>query len=89
MYNPMDRPDVDLLPVHDPRYEFHLFPREHWTGSPEQLAARMEGPADAGSLHALSWPRFYRAKVTWELARSGRLPAGLSLPGEIYAALAG
>lgn len=89
MYNPMDRPDVDLLPVHDPRYEFHLFPREHWTGSPEQLAARMEGPADVGSLHAVSWPRFYRAKVTWELARSGRLPAGLSLPGEIYAALAG
>ena len=89
IYNPLDRPDVDLLPVHDRRYEFHLFQPEHWTGSAEQLAARIEGPADAGSLEALSWPSLYRARVTWKLARSGRLPVGVSLLKELSVAVTG
>lgn len=87
IYNPLDRPDVDLLPVHDRRYEFYLFQREHWTCSAEQLAARIDGPADARSLHALFCPRLYRARVTWELARSHRLPADLSILRELSAAL--
>lgn len=89
IHNPLDRPDVDLLPVHDRRYEFRLFQREHWTCSAEQLAARIKGPADARSLRPLSWPRLYRARVTWELARSGRLPAGVPLLEELFAAFTG
>ncbi|ESZ53274.1 hypothetical protein X731_01265 [Mesorhizobium sp. L2C054A000] len=33
------RPDIDLLPLDDPRYRFHQFDMGDWTGSSEQLAA--------------------------------------------------
>lgn len=36
LFNPLQRPDVDLLPVGDHRYRFHAFPVERWTSSDEQ-----------------------------------------------------
>lgn len=37
IFNPAQRPDIDLLPIGDHRYQFYGFPREAWTGSREQL----------------------------------------------------
>lgn len=34
--NPKQRPDIDLLPVDDERYQFYCFPIRRWNGSPIQ-----------------------------------------------------
>lgn len=39
LFNPLQRPDVDLLPVGDPRYHFHSFPLERWESSDAQRKA--------------------------------------------------
>lgn len=39
MFNPHQRPDIDLLPLNDSRYHFYRFPVRHWTGSPDQFEA--------------------------------------------------
>lgn len=44
LYNPAARPDHDLLPVADPRYRFHIGELHHWSASPQQLAALINGP---------------------------------------------
>ncbi|EGF92703.1 hypothetical protein ABI_11400 [Asticcacaulis biprosthecium C19] len=41
--NPVQRGDVDLLPIDDPRYRLHLFPVHRYTASPEDQAAMTEG----------------------------------------------
>jgi hypothetical protein len=43
MFHPGQRPDVDLLPLADARYRFHLFPVQHWGGTPAELAEVMGG----------------------------------------------
>lgn len=47
MFHPGQRPHVDLLPVADPRYRFHLFGVHRWAGTPEVLDAAV-GAAEAG-----------------------------------------
>jgi hypothetical protein len=47
-YHPKLKQEVDLLPVADPRYRFHLFPPDPWGGTPEELQAAMTG-AEAGA----------------------------------------
>ena len=37
VFNPMQRPEVDLAPLHDERYTFYGFPRLRWHGEKEQL----------------------------------------------------
>lgn len=37
IFNPRQRPDIDLLPVDDPRYQFYEFPTEQWSATPKQL----------------------------------------------------
>lgn len=39
IFNPDQREDIDLLPVHDPRYRFYEFPIRQWAGSPAQFEA--------------------------------------------------
>jgi hypothetical protein len=39
LFNPMQRPAVDLLPFNDRRYHFHLFPLNYGCGLDEQEAA--------------------------------------------------
>lgn len=39
IFNPDQREDIDLLPVHDPRYRFYKFPVRRWDGSPAQFDA--------------------------------------------------
>lgn len=41
--NPLQFPEVDLLPVTDPRYRFYLFPVRHWRGTPDQISEVLEG----------------------------------------------
>ena len=38
IFDPRQRPDINLLPLDDARYRFHQFVMGDWTGSPEQLA---------------------------------------------------
>ena len=42
-YHPGFRPDVDLLPLGDPRYRFHLFPAGAWGGTAAELDAAIHG----------------------------------------------
>jgi hypothetical protein len=46
LFNPLQRPDVDLLPVGDARYHFHGFPVERWESSEAQRMRLVSGPAD-------------------------------------------
>ncbi len=39
IFDPRKRPDIDLLPMEDPRYRFYRFDMGDWTGSGEQFAA--------------------------------------------------
>lgn len=39
LFNPGQRPEVNLLPVDHERYVFHAFPVRRWRGSPEDFAA--------------------------------------------------
>jgi hypothetical protein len=38
-FNPLQRPDVDLLPLNDERFKFFKFPVEKWHATTEQLSA--------------------------------------------------
>jgi hypothetical protein len=46
--HPRQRPDMDLLPVADPRYRFHLFEPRPWGGTAEELELAIHGP-EAGT----------------------------------------
>jgi hypothetical protein len=48
LFNPLQRPDVDLMPVGDLRYWFHGFPVERWASSDAQRQA-LVAPGDGGS----------------------------------------
>jgi len=37
LLNPAQRPDVDLLPLDDPRYRFYRFPVRRWNGQQEDV----------------------------------------------------
>lgn len=39
IFNPEQRPDIDLIPIGDERYTFYSFPVEKWKASPEQLSS--------------------------------------------------
>ncbi|MBB5693436.1 O-fucosyltransferase family protein [Muricoccus pecuniae] len=63
-FHPKRRPEVDLVPLADPRYRFHLFPADAWTGTDEALRGAIEGKEagveisarDAASLvHGVIW----------------------------------
>ncbi len=50
IFNREQRPDVDLMPAGDSRYEFHRFPVFRWTGDAEQLEAMVGRETPEGSL---------------------------------------
>jgi hypothetical protein len=50
LYHPKLRSDIDLLPVADPRYRFHLFPPVPWGGTPAELEAAIAGPEHGRAL---------------------------------------
>ena len=68
LFNPLQVPGVDLLPMHDPRYRFFLFPENHET-------------ADFAEAHAaIAWQ--WREISPWdaaELRRSVPFPAPMPL----------
>jgi len=76
MYNPNDRPDIDLLPVQDQRYTFYSFPRERWEGRQDQIYRKIAGE---GFFEPIQAPRLYKCRATIRAWREGRLPSGLSV----------
>jgi hypothetical protein len=44
-FNPQQRPDIDLLPVNDPRYHFYKFPPKKWTASKAEVDQLFSGTA--------------------------------------------
>lgn len=40
--NPLQRPDINLLPLDDGRYRFHHFPIRHWKADSQQFSALFE-----------------------------------------------
>lgn len=51
MLNPVQRPDIDLLPRLDPRYRFYAFPVRRWSGTDAQFEA-LEAKADFPALNS-------------------------------------
>lgn len=45
LFNPKQRPDVDLLPFFDKRYHFHKFPAEKYVANSRQVAVLVSAPA--------------------------------------------
>lgn len=43
MFHPGQRPEVDLLPIADARYRFHLFPVHRWGGSDAEMVEVISG----------------------------------------------
>jgi hypothetical protein len=43
MYNPLQRKDIDLLPLGDERYRFYLSEPSKWKGTPEQIEHLIKG----------------------------------------------
>lgn len=50
MFNPMQRPDVNLAPRHDKRYTFYGFPTVYWQGEKGKLDSLSFAKAAAGSI---------------------------------------
>lgn len=46
LFNPLQRPDINLLPTRDGRYRFYGFPVAHWTAAPEQYNGLLAPEAD-------------------------------------------
>ena len=46
LFNPLQRPDINLLPTRDGRYRFYGFPIAHWTAAPEQYNDLLAPEAD-------------------------------------------
>ncbi len=47
LFNPAQRPDVDLIPHDDPRYEYYAFPVMKWRNTPAQYASVIDAPSPA------------------------------------------
>ncbi len=77
MFNPLQRPDIDLTPIDDPRYKFYSFAPRAWKGSEADFAAlsseREHDLLPPSRLYAMQWEqkrklRFYQA---WRQAKLG------------------
>jgi hypothetical protein len=42
-FNPEQRPDIDLIPMNDPRYHFYKFPPKKWTASKAEVDELFSG----------------------------------------------
>ncbi len=61
LFNPLQRPDIDLSPVDDPRYVFEPFPVEKYEATPEQLLRTIVDPMR----QANSWAGGMSASAKW------------------------
>jgi hypothetical protein len=69
MFNPDQRPDVNLLPIGDARYIFHAFPIRYWRASAEDFAALQTTPAPDPISHAKLHQRLMKARRAQALPR--------------------
>lgn len=63
IFNPRQRPDIDLLPIDDPRYRFYDFEVRHWAASEAQVRALS---ADG------HWPQLTTEQLAAKLADAAR-----------------
>jgi hypothetical protein len=69
MFNPLQRPDIDLTPKNDPRYRFYHFEPSYWTASADNIAS-----LSARNSHPLlSFPAVNR--LHWNAQRQTRFKA--------------
>lgn len=61
IFNPLQRPEINLLPASDPRYRFYGFDVRHWTATQPQIRALLE-PGE--------WPRLAAEDVLRRLAQA-------------------
>lgn len=69
LFNPAQRPEVNLLPVDDPRYVFHAFPVRRWRGSAQDFAALSDPTRPEPISHAALASRVAQARSTQAAAR--------------------
>ena len=62
LFNPDQRPEVDLLPVGDDRYVFHAFPVRRWRGSAQDFQALSDPTPPAPVSHAALAARLRKAR---------------------------
>src|SRR6185369_8883813 len=74
LFNPIDRPDIDMMPIGDQRYRFYRFPSERWTGSDAEIAAKISGQ---GRFRRILSPHLFRTLAVLRAWNNGRLPAAL------------
>lgn len=81
IFNPQQRPDIDLLPVEDARYRFYAFEVRRWSASEPQVRAL----SDAGR-----WPQLTKEQLVAVLAKASlsMAPARRRYRFRLFAALA-
>lgn len=47
LFNPLQAPSVDMVPLNDPRYTFYQFPLRPWTADQADFDALLHGPSEA------------------------------------------
>jgi hypothetical protein len=52
LFNPLQRPDIDLIPCDDARFHFYYFEPQEWTASSEQIAACISSAQPAKRIEA-------------------------------------
>lgn len=70
IFNPLQRPEIDLLPLDDPRYRFYDVGVRRWAATPVQIDALRE-PGDWPMLpaHAVA-ERLRQAKTQWAASQA-------------------
>ena len=71
MYHPQHRKEIDLLPVADPRYRFHLFRPDPWGGTEAELQAAIAGPDPGRALPREEALRLAHGMVVTEAEKPG------------------
>ncbi|MDR6102841.1 hypothetical protein QE369_003038 [Agrobacterium larrymoorei] len=73
MLNPAQRPDIDLLPLDDPRYKFYRFDQFKWNGTPSDIVTLWRSrPHGLFSRNELEGLKFYTARLKREKFGSSR-----------------
>ncbi|WP_296014690.1 hypothetical protein [uncultured Agrobacterium sp.] len=74
MLNPAQRPDIDLLPLDDPRYKFYRFDQFKWNATPSDIETLWQSRAHGlFSRNELAELKFYAARLTRAKSRSSRI----------------
>lgn len=74
--NPRQRPDIDCLPLGDPRYSYYRMPVRKWNAGPADQAALYDGSLDVAPIRAEEI-RLLRTRAAWRIAPKRLAKRGL------------